>query len=237
MQIKIRKNTNEIANELAILLMSLVAEKSEKRIHIALSGGNTPKAIFKYLTEKYGTKLASSRYHFWWGDDRCVPPNHDDSNYKWAWELWLQPIGVHPENIHRIVGENNPQQEAIRYENEMKDWISLRNGIPRFDLIILGLGDDGHTASVFPQNMKLLLSENWCEVATHPTSGQLRITVTGKVLNNAQRVVFISTGAGKAEIIRKVVKDAILKYPASHIKPIDGEIIWMVDEEAGKMLG
>lgn len=236
MEIKKLKNTDQIAEELAQLMLKIFSEKPKEKVHIALSGGNTPKLIFKYLTETYGTKLANPLAHFWWGDDRCVPPTHPESNYKWAHELWLQPIGVQIENIHRIIGENTPQLEASRYSTEINNCIEQYNGIPRFDLILLGLGDDGHTASIFPQEMQLLTSENWCEVATHPTSGQQRITITGRVLNNAQRVVFISTGANKAEMIRNVAQKALPEFPASHIKPTNGETIWLIDEDAAKLL-
>jgi len=236
MEIKEFKNTDQIAEELSQLILGLVSESKSRRIDIALSGGNTPKMLFSYLAEKHGTKLANPLIHFWWVDERCVPPTYPDSNFKWAYELWLQPIGVPQENIHRIIGENEPQHEAIRYAAEINGMVRQHNGIPCFDLIVLGLGNDGHTASIFPNQMQLLTSDNWCEVATHPASGQQRITITGKVLNNAQHVVFITTGADKAEIAKEVISDRNRNYPASNINSSDGKPTWYLDEAAAKYL-
>jgi len=148
--IRIFPSVDAIANAVAEMLLELVFVPGDDPIHIALSGGNTPKLIFAYLNDNYGTKLANRRFHFWWGDDRCVPTTDDDSNYKWANELWLKPIGIPAENIHRIIGENDPGNEAFRYSEEMDNWIKTTDSWPRFNLIFLGLGDDGHTASIFP---------------------------------------------------------------------------------------
>jgi 6-phosphogluconolactonase len=234
--IKIFNNTNEIAEAIAQILFELIEKKDIKPIHIALSGGNTPKLIFSYLSEMYGTKLADKRFHFWWGDERCVPSDDNECNYKWANELWLNPIGIATTNIHRIQGENTPEIEAIRYSEEMKNYIEAEEGWPRFDLITLGLGDDGHTASIFPNQMNLLTSENWCEVANHPVSGQKRITFTGKVINNARKVVFISTSENKAQMVRNIVIEVKPEYPASHIQPKNGELIWLLDKNAAQFI-
>jgi len=234
--LKILNNVEGIAEEVASILKKLVAKPENKNIHIALSGGNTPKLIFSYLNEKYGTKLVDKRFHFWWGDERCVPSDDNECNYKWANEFWLKPIGIAKINIHRILGENDPEREAIRYSEQMKKWIEIENGAPRFDLILLGLGDDGHTASIFPNQMNLLTSENWCEVATHPISGQKRVTFTGKVLNNARKVVFISTGESKAQMVRNIAIEIKPEYPASHIQPINGMLIWLLDNKAAQFI-
>jgi 6-phosphogluconolactonase len=180
--------------------------------------------------------LADKRFHFWWVDERCVLPSNDESNYKWANELWLKPIGITASNIHRIVGEDIPGIEAIRYSEEMKNYIEMENEWPQFELILLGLGDDGHTASIFPNQMDLLTSDKWCEVASHPVSGQKRITLTGKVLNNARKVVFISTGESKAQMVRKIVVEVKPEYPASHIQPITGELVWLLDKDSAQLI-
>jgi 6-phosphogluconolactonase len=230
------KNTVEIAEAIAGILKKLNEKPGKDPVHISLSGGNTPKAIFKYLNEKYGKKLASERFHFWWGDDRCVPPTHPDSNYKWANELWLEPIGIAPENIHRVIGENDASLEAARYANEIKNTLPNKNGIPVFDLIILGLGDDGHTASIFPKQMELLTAKELCAVATNPYSGQIRVSFTGKLINNAKHVVFLATGENKAEKAKEVIVDKNEALPASHIQPVHGQISWILDQSAAKLL-
>jgi len=234
--IQVLRNTNEIAEAIAEMLFELMNKIGNKPIHIALSGGNTPKAIFSYLNETYGKRIANQRFHFWWADERCVPPTDEESNYKWAYELLLKPIGISNTNIHRVMGENNPEQEALRYSEEIRKWIPVENGFPLFDFILLGLGEDGHTASIFPHNIELLTSDKWCEVATHPTSGQKRITLTGKVLNNSEIVVFISTGASKALVVQNVAIDAKPEYPASHVKSQSGEVIWLLDKGAADLI-
>lgn len=231
-EIKIFKNTDAISEEIAAIILSLITESNGENIHIALSGGSTPKGIFKYLTETYGNKLCNSQFHFWWGDDRCVAPEHDDSNYKWANDLWLKPIGIPTENIHRIHGENAPEKEAIRYALEIEQYVPFDNELPRFDLIVLGLGEDGHTASIFPHQMELLNAKELCAVATHPTSGQKRITITGKVLNNACNVVFLATGSSKAEVVFQILNYSNNAFPATHIHPNHGNLIWVLDEDA-----
>lgn len=230
------KNTTEIAEAIAKMLFILMNRPGVAPIHIALSGGNTPKEIFRYLNKTYGKRLAAKRFHFWWGDDRCVAPDNDDSNFKWANELWLGPIGISNENIHRVWGENKPEEEAIRYAKELKKFTEIDNGLPVIHLNLLGLGDDGHTASIFPNSMELLESDQWCAVATHPTSGQKRITLTGKVLNNSEQVVFIATGAGKAQMVKQVAIEQQPEFPASHIKPPSGEVLWLIDEAAASLL-
>ncbi|MBN2805073.1 MAG: 6-phosphogluconolactonase [Prolixibacteraceae bacterium] len=234
--IKVFKNTGDIAEALAGLLFEMKKRPGNTHMHIALSGGNTPKAIFRYLTEHYGDKLADRRFHFWWGDDRCVPPSDDESNYKWAYELWLKPMGIKDENIHRVMGENEAENEAIRYTDTLKKHVKTKNGWPVIDLNILGLGDDGHTASIFPHCMELLNDEHWCAVAIHPVSGQKRITFTGEVLNHVQKTVFIVTGAGKAKMVKSVALDGLLQYPASHIRPLSGDLSWFIDEAAAQLL-
>jgi len=192
--------------------------------------------IFRYLIEKYGKTLAYPNFHFWWGDDRCVPPHNDDSNYKWATDLWLKPIGITPEKIHRVLGENDPEQEVFRYAGEIRKFIPFENGLPVFDYMLLGLGEDGHTASIFPCQMNLLTSTKICEVATHPVSGQKRITLTGPVINHSRTIVFLATGENKAQRVRDIAVDQLPQYTASHIGSSSGRVIWLVDSDAAKLL-
>jgi len=234
---EIFSDISEIADAVAGILSDLIAVPDERTIHIALSGGNTPKIIFKYLAENYGNKFADRRIHYWWGDERCVPPTDDDSNYKWANNLWLSPVGVAKQNIHRIKGENNCCEEVLVYTDEIKKVVPFKNGFPCFDLILLGLGDDGHTASIFPDRIgELLDSFQLCECVEYPGTGKHRITLTGKVLNNARKLVFIVTGANKDLIVRDVVAFSNPSYPASHIKPADGEVIWLLDKGSARLL-
>ena len=235
-EIKIFATISEIAEEFASTLQTLASEANGLSVHIALSGGSTPKAIFKYLTSHYGKSLANTQFHFWWGDERCVSPTDDDSNYKWANELWLSPIGIPQKNIHRVLGEDDPEKEAIRYAEEMEALLPFENGWPVFDLMLLGLGEDGHTASIFPHQIALISSEKLCEVATHPESGQKRITITGNVINNSRVIAFLSTGEKKAQKVYEIIKLKDKTLPATHISPKNGKLVWLLNNEAAKQL-
>lgn len=235
-EIKIFNNTEEIATEFALLMLNLLKNADGKPIHIALSGGSTPKAMFKVLNEKFGTQLYNKQFHFWWGDDRCVPPTHDESNYKWANELWLQSIGYNEKNIHRVKGENNSEEETLRYEKEIQNHLPIENNLPTFDIMLLGLGEDGHTASIFPYQIDFLNSKNICEVATHPYSGQKRITITGQTINNSKNIIFLATGAKKAEKIHEVVTLKKKNLPATGIKANNGDLFWWIDTESASMI-
>lgn len=231
------KDIDAIAESLAQLILKMVNSQQENLFHIALSGGNTPKLIFQYLAANYGSSLADHRFHFWWVDERCVPPSHDESNFKWAYDLWLGPIGIQQGNLHRIRGERNYLDEATDYADEVSRWINEEDGWPRFDLILLGLGEDGHTASIFPDQIQTLFkSAHNCEAVIHPGTGQKRVTMTGGVLNNSKKVVFIVSGEEKSQIVKEVVVDENPLYPASHVKPSSGEVCWLLDKAAGRLL-
>jgi len=135
------------------------------------------------------------------------------------------------------MGENEPWMEAERYSSEILENVPLRLGVPRFDIIYLGLGEDGHTASIFPGNLDLFDSSRICEVAVHPATGQKRITLTGTVINNAARVIFAVSGRNKAEIVAEILENPSSgNYPASVVKPLSGRLTWHLDLEAASLL-
>jgi len=231
----IYKSPEELANEFAWQLMNWVETHSGNEFNLAISGGKTPDLLFSVLAEKYADSALWQKVHFWWVDERMVSPNDPESNFGVATKLLFSKIKLSEENIHRIKGENNHKSEALSYSAQIQEHLTFRNGWPQFDLILLGMGDDGHTASIFPDQLKLLESEQICQVATHPVSGQKRITLTGKVINNADKVCFLVTGSNKArllaEILNKSSKAALL--PASYIKAK----AWYVDEAAIQLIG
>jgi 6-phosphogluconolactonase len=169
-----------------------------------------------------------SQFHFFWGDERCVSPDNPESNFGVANRLWLSKIDIPSSHVHRIQGEAEPTQEASRYAEEIRNHLianetssgSSLSAIPQFDLVLLGMGADGHTASIFPDRLDVLDSPNFCEVVQHPISGQFRITITGQVINRASRVVFLITGADKAEVLRQVVEQAdnFRTFPAAYVR-------------------
>jgi 6-phosphogluconolactonase len=206
--------------------------------HIALSGGSTPKLLFDILAEHYRDSLPWETLEFYWGDERCVPPTDPDSNYGMTRERLFSRLDIPQAHIHRIKGENDPSEEAKRYAALVGDRLPAVGEIPRFDLIILGLGTDGHTASVFPHQMQLWDAEGVCAVATQPQSGQKRITLTGQVINQAARVVFLVSGASKASRVREIIgrEEQAKAYPAARVAPKDGSLIWMLDADAASGL-
>ena len=165
MELKIFKDKKEVAAQFSSFLADRI--KSGERLTMALSGGSTPKVVFDYLAAYY-TDLDWSNVHLYWGDARCVPPTHDESNYKMTVDHLLSKIDIPEYNIFRVRGEDDPQSEAKRYANSLSNNLDLENGLPQFDLVILGMGSDGHTASIFPHEMPLWNAEGHCVVSTHP---------------------------------------------------------------------
>lgn len=208
--------------------------KGRPRVNLALSGGSTPKALFRHWAAHYRESIGWENIYFFWGDERCVPPYHEESNFRMANECLLKPLGIPEHRIFRIRGEGEPAAEARRYAQVLQQNIPSRHGLPAFDMILLGMGEDGHTASIFPHQMGLITEAAPCAPAIHPDTGQLRITLTGPVLNNASEVVFLVTGAAKAGIVKEIIEgqEHSLRYPAAHVAPKDGRLLWFLDEAA-----
>lgn len=234
MEISISNNKVEVAEVFAEYLKDLIV--SNNQVNIALSGGSTPKVVFDYMAEHYN-ELEWSKVHFYWGDERCVPPTHTESNYKMTVDHLISKISIPTQNINRIKGENDPIEEAKAYGTAIENNVPLVEGIPQFDLVMLGMGDDGHTVSIFPHQIELWDSTNTCEVATHPDSGQKRVTITGKIVNQAKEIAFLVTGKGKAEKLAAILKNEneSKQYPASLVNPANGHLTWFVDEEAASL--
>lgn len=209
-------------------------------INISLSGGTTPKAIFDYWAEKCKDNMPWERITFFWGDERCVPPENDMNNYGMARDhLFSKVPNISAKNVRRIHGENEPEEEAERYSQILERKLLQRNNVPCFELIMLGLGDDGHTVSVFPNQIELWDEKKTCVVAEHPVSKMKRVTLTGQVVNNAQYVVFLVMGKGKAQKVKDIIKDRELfrsKYPAARVNPKQGYLYWFMDAEAASEL-
>jgi 6-phosphogluconolactonase len=233
----VSKNIEELSGCFAQILIEGVSLKNGS-FSLALSGGNTPKLIFKYLSENFVSSIEWSKIKFFWGDERCVPPTNDESNYKSTKENLFDQLQTDQKNIFRIFGESNPEKEVLRYSKIVLDNVEIENSLPRFDLVMLGLGEDGHTASIFPDKLNFFSSPNICEVAEHPVSKQKRITLTGNVINNARKIVFIVSGENKSAVLSKIInkKEGYANLPASLVDPPDGEVVWLVDESAAKFL-
>ena len=201
---------------------------------VALSGGSTPKALYELLAdpnESFRDQIPWPKIHFYWSDERHVPPDHADSNYRLANEAMLSRVQVSRGNVHRIISENPAADAARDYENTIKEI----GEDPRLDLILLGLGTDGHTASIFPGSEVLNETERLVAAPWVEKLNTFRITMTLPLLNNGASVVFLVSGAEKAQIVKEVLEGPE-KYPAQAVKPHNGELIWMLDEDAAKEL-
>jgi 6-phosphogluconolactonase len=221
-----------------ILMQSL---KTDNNFFAALSGGNTPRILFRKLADSpYKEKIDWNRIHFFWADERMVPPGDPESNYGEAKKILFDNISIPAGNIHRIKGEDDPKQEVLRYAAEIEEYIKKdQKGFPRFNLIFLGIGEDGHTASLFPgKTLQFTDEKNLCGLSKHPASSQLRISLTKETINNAEKIIFLVTGESKAETLAGILKNSSesKNFPGAQIKPINGSIKWKIDKKASKFL-
>ena len=204
------------------------------RFTVALAGGSTPKATFETLASEYGapSDLNWSKVHVFFGDERTVGPDHENSNYRMAHEalLSLVPVG----SVHRMRGELPPPEAASLYEQELT---SFFGGPPHLDLVMLGIGEDGHTASLFPRTPALDVYDRWAVENPVEKLGTTRLTLTVPALNASRRVLFLVAGEGKAEALKEILEgDADPRdYPAKLVRPGDGPL-WMVDQAASELL-
>lgn len=236
--IRIFEQSDELLRFFSDMLAEKIRKKPEGRnFTIALSGGRTPQILFDCLSTQYRDCIDWPRLMVFWGDERCVPPESAESNYRMAREYLLDRVPIPGNQVFRIHGEANPAAEARRYESVVKERVTdQKNGLPVMDLILLGLGEDGHTASIFPDQIGLFESKNLFEKAVNPYSGQIRITATGKLLNQARVVVFLAIGKAKAQMVSRVLnpKEGHQGLPASRVRPVNGELIWLLDAESAQ---
>ena len=215
------------------------------RFVTALSGGSTPRALFELLaTERVAASVDWGRVHICWGDERAVPPNADASNYRMAREALLDHVPIPPAQVHRIRSEEPPMIAAVDYERTLRTLFATPVGPPRpvpgarFDLVLLGMGDNGHTASLFPGLQAVREAERWV-VAEFVTEVRMwRITLTPVVLNAAAEVLFLVSGGDKASMLHRVLEGPVRPdaYPAQIVAPHHGRLRWLVDTDAAAEL-
>ncbi|HJX82872.1 MAG TPA: 6-phosphogluconolactonase [Candidatus Angelobacter sp.] len=206
------------------------------RFCVALSGGSTPRGVYSLLANGQnhsGPQLAWGKVFIFFGDERHVPPDHPDSNYRMANDSLLSKVPVPQQNVYRVFADLDANEAAQKYEDQLRSFFSLQpNEFPRFDLIMLGLGPDGHTASLFPGSKALdetrrLVVANWVEKFQ-----QYRITFTFPVLNNAAEVMFLVSGSDKSQILREVLQGENEIHPAQRVNPKNGVLLWLIDQLA-----
>jgi 6-phosphogluconolactonase len=230
-----------LAAEWFVTLAQQAGEVEGNRFTVALSGGETPRRLYTLLASSaYATQVLWEHVHLFWSDERHVPPDHPESNYRMTYETLLSRVPVPPENVYRVRAELREAGEAARdYEDVLRGFFALQpDELPRFDLVLLGLGIDGHTASLFPgtavlHDRKHLVAAPWVDKLK-----SYRITLTPRVLNKAATVVFLVSGAEKAAVLHAVLDGPYDpdQFPAQLVVPIGGTLLWMVDEAAATQL-
>ncbi len=238
-EIRIMRDANELAREAAELFLWLgeQAIAATERFRVALAGGTTPATLHATLaSSEYAHRLDWKKVRFFFGDERCVPPSHPESNFRMADVTLFQPLKIASDHICRMKGEEQPETAARQYEQTLRqEWPGSDSSLPRFDLILLGLGEDGHTASLFPGTSALDEQTRLVVPSTSPKGIQARITLTLPVLNRAGAVLFLVTGQKKSGITRKVLENSAAggpSWPASLVRPISGRLIWFLDQAA-----
>lgn len=216
------------------------SQQGGRTCSIALAGGSTPRGLYQLLTHRpYVSQIVWERLRIFWGDERTVPPDHPDSNFRMAQEAFLSQVPISPDQVFRIEGESAPEEAARRYERVLREQFRVSNGeVPCFDLMLLGMGADGHTASLFPgtsavTELKQLVAAPWVE-----SQQTFRVTVTPPVLNAAKNVIFLVSGPDKAVALQAVLEGARDpdRYPAQVVHPTDGQVWWLIDSAAASHL-
>jgi len=224
----------DVAKALADLFIEYAksAIDGRGRFAVSLSGGTTPKATYTLLAQApYRDAIDWNAVEIFFGDERCVPPDHDQSNYKMAFNAFIGPLKIPAENVHRMRGEDDPQRAAAEYRAELFDSLGDQ---PKLDLVMLGMGPDGHTASLFPGEDPRTEEQQKVRAVYSNSQSQWRITLTPLIFNAAQAVVFAVEGAGKTATLAAVREGPFdpVQYPSQIIAPTDGELIWLVDKAA-----
>jgi 6-phosphogluconolactonase len=208
------------------------------RFSVALAGGRTPKRVYELLaTERFKSRVEWANVYLFFGDERAVPPDHPDSNYAMVYEALISKVPLPAKNVRRMIGEGDARENARLYEEQLKTFFA---GVtwPRFDLVFLGMGEDGHTASLLPRSEALSEKSKWVVPTRMERLKQDRITLTLPVFNHAARIIFLVTGEEKAKRLKQVLQSQAgsERVPAQEIQPLDGTLEWLVDRGAASML-
>lgn len=229
-------NPQEVAHAAADRFVEIARAAIDERgrFSVALSGGSTPKRAYELLAgEDYRDKLDWSKTHIFFGDERCVPPDDAESNYRMANEAMLSRLPIPARNIHRIQGVGDAAANARLYEDELRTFFN-NAAWPRFDLVLLGMGDDGHTASLFPGSVALKEQQAWVAANWIEKFNAYRITLTLPAINHAAHIAFLVTGESKAERLAEVLSGENVSepLPSQLIKPVNGSLEWLIDKAA-----
>lgn len=234
--IRVLKNASDVEEAVALRWMALgraaIAEKG--RFNVALAGGSTPKGLYGRLAREYRDQLDWSGVRFYWGDERCVPGSDPQSNWGMARRELLEPLAIPASHVYPMDGSADPSVGARRYAELLGELPRNQAGVPKFDLILLGLGKDVHTASLFPGATRGLdsVAGEWVVTGVGPEGVRQRLTLTLDVINGADCVAFMTVGAEKTEALRLALSGKQRELPASLVAPHAGTVEWYVDEAA-----
>jgi 6-phosphogluconolactonase len=238
MQLHIYKNADEVCNALAAWITALINKTLEvkENFTLALSGGETPKKLYQILaSDLYKEKINWNRVHIFWGDERLVPFSDERSNAKMAFDNLLDHVNIPSSQIHKIWTDVTPEESAEQYEKLLHQYFDDKQ--TTFDLVLLGMGDDGHTLSLFPNAEILQDQQAWVKADTIGQKGMKRITLMPSIVNRSSAIVFLITGENKAKVLQEVIENTATKeYPSQLIQPANGELHWFLDEEAAKFI-
>jgi 6-phosphogluconolactonase len=241
-EIVICRDVDELNRKAAEQFIELANKAIQRsgQFTVALSGGSTPKGLYSLLASaEYKERVDWFRVHLFWGDERCVPPDHPESNFRMVRESLLSKVQIPSENVHRMMGEKEPEQAATEYEEHLRQFFHLpRGGVPRFDLIFLGLGEDGHTASLFPGSPALDEQKRLVATVYVERLKVYRLTLTLPVINAAAQVSFLITGENKSSIVKALLRadGDSSKYPAGRVRPVNGQLTWFITQDAARAL-
>lgn len=249
-ELRIFKDTEKLSQHAAQIFVGQAAQSivERGRFLVALNGGNTPTRLFQLLAKNYRNKIDWTKTHIFWGDERCVPPDDSGSSYGQARDALLKHVPIPDSNIHRVQTDPStgsgrrlqPAEASKNYSLTLRGFASPPLDVPRFDLVYLGMGEDGHTASLFPGSPVDVTEATLPVTAQYQDRPANRVTMTQLVFNQARMIVFMVTGEKKAVTLAEVLSDSYNPelYPAQRINPQDGDLIWLADEDAaGKLPG
>lgn len=239
-EIRLFKDLEELSRAAADLFVEWSARAIAERNQflVALNGGSTPNRLFQLLATEFHDKVEWTKVHIFWGDERCVPPDDPGSSYGQAREALLSRVPIPEENIHRVKGELGPLEASKDYSLILKEFASPLLEWPRFDLVYLGMGEDGHTASLFPGSPVDVAEPAMPVTAHYQDRPANRVSLTPVVFNSARMIIFMATGEKKAQTLSEVLSGRYNPelYPAQRIEPKEGRLIWLVDEDAASRL-
>jgi 6-phosphogluconolactonase len=237
--LKIYRDLEELSQNAAQILLETAqqAVKARGRFSLALSGGNTPRRLYEVLAEPpYRERMPWSKTHVFWGDERCVPADDQRNNAHMARQVLLDRVPIPDEQIHPVASSLPPLKAAEEYQNTLKNYFTHKPAA--FDFVLLGLGENGHTASLFPGTAVLQEKHYWTSEVYVPGLKMWRVTLTAPILNQARKIVFLVSGAGKAGVLDQVINGLHRpqQLPAQLIQPEAGELLWLVDQAAASQI-